>query len=63
MSKPNWIKDAIKQPGKMNSKMGMRKMSMAKEEKMDMEMEGPSKKAASARKKDMKFHKKFGPDE
>lgn len=63
MSKPNWIKDAIKQPGKLKSKMGMRKMPAAKEEMIDAEMEKGGKNAASARKKDMKFHKKFGSDE
>lgn len=47
----------------MNSRMGMKKMPMAMEEKMDMAMEGSGKSAAKARKKDMSFHKKFGPDE
>jgi hypothetical protein len=35
MSKPNWIKDAIKQPGKLKSKMGMKK-PMADEEPKKM---------------------------
>jgi hypothetical protein len=33
MSKPNWIKDAIKQPGKLKSKMGMKKPMMEEGQK------------------------------
>lgn len=47
----------------MNSRMGMKKMSMDAEEKLDAVAEKGGKKAPAARKKDMAFHKKYGADE
>lgn len=49
MSKPNWIKDAIKKPGALRSTLGMKKGEKIPDDKLEEAAKKPGKTGQRAR--------------